>query len=161
MSFTALFSEAVVPTQRFDEVKKLPGVEEAFGSKNSIDIAFSSLASAGSSMGLWERYAQRAKDFDTIKKLTEYAWVGDFQFRPYSAKAAITEDVGLRAVTLFEIAEFRQMAAQPDKHVVLMCGPGKHEALAPLLCEPELRVWDHCVIDVETVEKLKDSLDAA
>ena len=161
MSFTALFSEAVVPTQRFEEVMTLPGVEEAFDSKDSIDIAFSSLASADSNIGLWKRYAQRATGFDTIKKLTDHDWVGDFQFRPYSAKAAITADVGLRAVTLFEISEFCAMADQPDKHVVLMCGPGKHEALMPLLTVPELKVWDHCVIDVESVEKIKDSLDAA
>ena len=61
------------------------------------------------------------------------------QYLPYSTKAPITVGSGVRAVTLFELADLVAMVRSGDKHVVLIGGPcgecavSKTEALRPLL----------------------------
>ena len=64
-----------------------------------------------------------------------------------------------RAATLFELADFVRMAAEPDKAVILVagpcrkCGAQRSRALMPLLREPTLAVWSHLVIDAETANQ--------
>ena len=99
-------------------------------------------------------------------ELAKKGWVGDVQFRPYSAKGAIQLASGIRAVTLFELDELVELAARnlkqkkSDKHVFLVVGPCldcsrlKTDALVPLLANPKLRAWNHAVIDLQTAKSL-------
>lgn len=151
--FVGLFAEAVVPSERINEVRRLPGAKAAFDRKNEIDIVLTSLASRHSAHGLWNRYAKCYPA--AIEKLEGLGWIGDLHFRPYSQDGPIRENVGIEAVTLFSLDELRTLAEHPDRHVVLVSGPGKSDALIPVVCCPELRCWDHLVTDVASALKIE------
>jgi hypothetical protein len=146
--FVGLFAEAVVPTGRLKDVKRLPGAAEAYRRKGEIDIVLTSFASRNSAHGLWNRYA--ACYPDALDQLQRLGWVGDLHFRPFAANGPIREDVGIEAVTLFTIDELRRLAEDDEKHVVLICGPGKVDALIPVINCPALRCWDYLVTDVRS-----------
>lgn len=152
IKFIGLFTDAVVRSGDFERTKELPGVEVSFRKKKSIDLVISSLASANS-IGYWNAFVRNNPVASS--RLRELGWIGDFQYRPFNAKRPITEDVDIRAMTLFELEDYRKMAAKKNKHVLLVCGPGKTDALVPLLREPALRVWDHLVLSVDTLEEIR------
>jgi DNA-binding transcriptional regulator LsrR (DeoR family) len=87
-------------------------------------------------------------------------WVGDVQFRPYSAEGPMDHACPVRAVTLFEPSSLVERVRQPDKHVVLLAGPchecsrTKTAALIPLLRQPALRLFTHLVTDLKTAHEL-------
>jgi DNA-binding transcriptional regulator LsrR (DeoR family) len=87
-------------------------------------------------------------------------WVGDVQFRPYTAEGPLLDACPVKAVTLFEIADMVRRIERPEKYVVLLagpcgeCGEPKTDALVPLLTRPSLRLWTHLVTDVQTAASL-------
>jgi hypothetical protein len=149
--FVGLFTNAVVPSDQFELTKTLQGVVESFDRRDEIEFVISSFASGKSQRGLWNKYARAVNNVE--QQLEQHGWVGDFQFRPYSNFGPIVEDIGIRAVTLFELSDFVDFTS-PEKQVLLVAPPGKSDALFPLLTEPDLNVWTHLVTDVRTVEKL-------
>ena len=72
----------------------------------------------------------------------------------------ITVDRGERAVSIFELKDLVKLAAQPNKHVVLIgapcnrCGRSKGDALLPLFREKKLKLWSHAVMDMEAAHAL-------
>lgn len=62
----------------------------------------------------------------------------------------------LRAVTLFDLEEFRSMSQTAGKHVVLMvrpcnsCGHTRAKALVAMLDSPQLQVFSDLVLDERT-----------
>ncbi len=159
--FLALFTDPVVRSEEeFRRTRSLLGVKVSFEEKDKIDLVISSLGNPNN-QGLWGRYAQEYAGVDAtfLKTLNKYGWAGDFQFRPYSTTQPITAELGIRAMTLFELKDYCEMAAQKNKHVVLVCGPGKTDALIPLLTQPDLRVWDYAVFDVDTAEAIDKKLN--
>jgi hypothetical protein len=146
--FVGLFAEAVVPTERIEEVKRLPGTARGYERKGEIDIVLTSFASRDSAHGLWNRYA--ACYPNALRQLDRLGWVGDLHFRPFAKDGPIRQDVGIEAVTLFTIDELRALAEDENKHVVLISGPGKVQALIPVINCPELRCWDYLVTDVKS-----------
>jgi hypothetical protein len=85
--------------------------------------------------------------------LDQEARVGDVMYRPFNWNGPITRDAQIRAVTLFELHELVQFAADPQKAVILVAGPcgtcgrSRDDALLPLLRVPSLDVWSHLVTD--------------
>ena len=64
-------------------------------------------------------------------------------------------DDDIRALTLFELDDFRRMTQDEDKDLVLIEGPSpdgktKTAALLPLLTNPRLRFWSRLCLDVGT-----------
>jgi hypothetical protein len=92
--------------------------------------------------------------------LIDKGHVGDVQYQPYSEVGPIRVNTGIRAVTLFELSDLVELAASPDKHVLLVAGPcircgrPKGRALRPLLTERSLRVCNHMIIDAGTAQEL-------
>ena len=87
-------------------------------------------------------------------------WLGNIQYRPYSKSGPILGDNDdWRAVTLFELEDFRGYVERKEKHIVLIarqcgiCGMTKAEALLPLL-EPGFRLFSELVIDTVTAHGL-------
>ena len=163
--YVGLFSATVVPSGQYDQVIANPGVRESFDRADEIDIVITSFASANDPHGLLQRYLQHLigkgelsqKALDEMEALD---WVGDVQFRPYTAKGPMRDGCPVRAVTLFELADLVERVKQPDKYVVLLAGPchecghTKTQALAPLLEQPGLRLWTHLVSDLRTAHEL-------
>ena len=160
VDYFGLFVSAAVPWNMYEDVKTQPGVRESFEhaarGRHRRDLA-----------GQRGRRARRPQSVpaatgsnDALGDLKRQGWVGDVQYLPYSTKAPITVGSGVRAVTLFELADLVAMVRSGDKHVVLIGGPcgdcavSKTEALRPLLEEPSLRVWSHLVLDAGTAERL-------
>ena len=139
-------------------MKKLPGVRESFERAREIDIVVSSLASASDEHGALTRFINFGKG--GASDLRRQGWVGDFQYLPLSRRGPIRLDHGIRAVTLFELADFVRMVQTKDKHVVLVAGPcgvcgrTKEDALIPLIEEPSLKIWSHLVTDAQTADRL-------
>lgn len=159
--FVGLFAEAVVPTERIEEVKRLPGTQRGYERKGEIDIVLTSFASRHSAHGLWNRYA--ACYPSALRQLDRLGWIGDLHFRPFAEDGPITQDVGIEAVTLFTIEELRKLAESDGKHVVLISGPRKIDALIPVINCPALRCWDYLVTDVNSatvIDGLRDQATA-
>jgi hypothetical protein len=82
------------------------------------------------------------------------------QHLPYSDEEPITEPVGNRAVTLFELRDLVNLAKTPDRSVLLVaaacgvCQRSRADALVPLLRSPALKVWTHLVTDIPTAREL-------
>jgi DNA-binding transcriptional regulator LsrR (DeoR family) len=97
---------------------------------------------------------------DAIRKLVRAGWVGDVLWRPYSTEGPITDNIGIRPVTMFELGGLVRLAGRPDRHVYLVVGPCpqcsnlKTEALRPILTRPGLRICNHLVIDTDTAYSL-------
>lgn len=159
VDYLGLFVSAAVPWNMYEDVKTQPGVRESFQHAPEVDIVVTSLAGAGDEHGALNRFLKLWGN-EAIEDLRSQGWVGDVQYLPYSPTGPITVKSGVRAVTLFELADMVSMVRSKDKHVVLVggpcgdCGRPKADALRPLLEEPGLRVWSHLVLDAGTAEKL-------
>ena len=163
--FVGLFSAPVVLSGEYQKVIGHPGVHESFERADEIDVVVTSFATARDEHGLLSAYLKHliAKGElrpEVLHELASMDWVGDVQFRPYSATGPIVEGCPVRAVTLFEIADLVRRIERPDKYVVLLagpcseCGTAKTEGLLPLLTQPSLRLWTHLVTDVQTAAEL-------
>jgi len=163
--YVGLFSATVVPSGQYEQVTASPGVRESFDRANEIDIVITSFASAEDRHGLLKRYLQhliekRELSEEALSEMEALGWVGDVQFRPYTAHGPMNEGCPVRAVTLFELSDLVERAKRPDKYVVLLAGPchgcshTKTKALVPLLRQPNLRLWTHLVSDLMTAHEL-------
>ncbi len=156
-----LFAQTLVRNDEFDKVKDQPGVREVFEYKyrDEIDLVATSMGDASDQHDLLGMFLREAK-LDT-NQLQKEGWVGNVQYRPYSSKGPIKEaPTMLRAVTLFELHELKQLAERRRRHVILMarqcgiCGRTRAFALKPVLTVPELRVFSRLVLDVATATDL-------
>jgi DNA-binding transcriptional regulator LsrR (DeoR family) len=163
--YVGLFSATVVPSGQYQQVISSPGVRESFARADEIDVVITSFASADDPHGLLKKYLQHLiekgeMDQKALEAMEALGWVGDVQFRPYTAEGPMDDGCPVRAVTLFEPSALVERASQPDKYVVLLagpcheCGKTKTSALIPLLRQPRLRLWTHLVTDLKTAHEL-------
>ena len=158
INYVGLFSEAMVPIEQYEEVKERPGVREAFAERKKIDIVVTSLAASDDPDGQFNELL-RLGPSDAIKDLRKRGWIGDVQWRPYSEEGPIVTPTGIRSVTLFELDDLVRLAQSPRKHVILVGSPSlrgksKGKAIRPLLEQPNLRVFNHLILDVPTATDL-------
>ena len=160
IEYYGLFAPAVVATSEYERVKDMVGVKESFEAAERIDIVLTSLATATDKHGALRQFAKvGSKGFKT-DALRAARWIGDLQYQPYSKKGPIEVDVGVRAVTLFDLRDLREFAGRRNKHVVVAAGPcgscvtPKTAAVAPLLECQELKVWTKLVMDLSTAKEL-------
>ena len=160
IEYHGLFAPAVVATREYKKVKRMVGVEESFKAAKHIDIILTSLATAADKHGALRQFAEVGKQGFKKGALRAAGWIGDLQYQPYSKKGPIEVDVGVRAVTLFDLRDLREFARRKNKHVVVVAGPcgsclvPKTAAVAPLLECEELKVWTKLVLDIETAKEL-------
>lgn len=146
----------VQSTAEYEKVKELPGVRDAFARAKEIDLVITSLARAGDEHGALYQLIQA--DRSVANLLTQCGWIGEVQHRPYSADGPIRADMGMRAVTLFELDELVELARTPNKAVLLVAGPcgkckkSKGQALRALLASDALALCTHLVTDVATAD---------
>ncbi|MCS7237397.1 MAG: sugar-binding domain-containing protein [Thermoguttaceae bacterium] len=176
----ALFTETVVSSDDFGLVTANPAVKCVMDRKNEIDIVVTSLAAASDRHGLLRRYLEWLREMGGIDeakldRMHQNGWIGDVQFRPYSAAGPMDDHCGVRAVTLLEISDLVEWANHTIsaksfgdqgkqtgsfKYIVLVAGPCaecgelKTVALKPLLENEKLRVFTHLVTDVATAQDL-------
>jgi DNA-binding transcriptional regulator LsrR (DeoR family) len=159
IAYVGLFAPAVVRARDYASVRELPGVKESFGVAGQIDIVLTSLGSPSHGHGDFYEF-MRMGSREGFQALRRAGWIGDVQYRAYSAKGPLTLDTKVRAVALFELAELVRLAKRPGKHVVLVagpcsvCGKPRSDAVRALLEEPSLKVWTHLVTDVATAREL-------
>ncbi|MGQ9607183.1 MAG: hypothetical protein ACUVTW_13365 [Thermogutta sp.] len=165
VEYVGLFSETLVSSQEFDRVRSNPSVRRSFAMAEEVDIVMTSFASANDPHGMLGQFLYAlledgAVTRQDIERMRRIGWVGDVQFRPYSARSPIFDECPVRVVTLFEIPDLVRLANTPDKYVVLIAGPCsecgmlKTEALLPLMRNPDLRLWTHLVTDLGTAHAL-------
>ena len=158
IGYVGLFAPSVVKATDYRKAKTQLGVKEGFDRKRDIDVVITSLASRKDADGDLNQFLR--DDVRTQRLLEKHGWVGDVQYRPYSASGPIQQHTPTRAVTLFELEELVKLANQDDKHVILAAGPcGKcgrtrEDALLPLMNNPELKLWTHLILDLGTAEQL-------
>jgi DNA-binding transcriptional regulator LsrR (DeoR family) len=165
VEYVGLFSEPLVSREEYDRVRQNPSVRHSFERAKEIDIVITSFAAAQDEHGMLGQFLKALQQEGTITQaqidtMVRAGWVGDVQFRPYSATGPIVEECPVQVVTLFEIEELVALAQQPNKYVVLIAGPCsecqrlKTDALRPLLTNPRLRLWTHLVMDLATAYDL-------
>ena len=162
-----LFAESLVQAGSFDFVKTHVGVREAFEEKDNVDIVVTAMGSFSDRHDLLRRALIDSTGKENVFPSYARTWLGNVQYRPFTADGpVIEEDDQLRAVTLFELEDFVDMATRRDKLVVLMarqCGRcvldesaniTRVDALRPLLRSPKLRVWSELIVDQVTARQL-------
>lgn len=160
VQYVGLFCPTVVECSRYEELKNALGVRESFARRGEIDIVVTSFAAADDDHGLLRRFLESAGGQDSLRLLADEGWLGEIQFRPFSPRGPILTDRGVRAVTLFEIAELVALAQTPGKSIVLLsapcirCGRTRTSALRAILRTPELAAWTHLVTDARTARDL-------
>ena len=159
IAYVGLFAPAFVRTRDWARMRQGPGVKESFDRAREIDVLVTALGSPSHGHGDFFRFMQIGSE-KGLQALRRAGWIGDVQYRPYSAKEPLRIDAQVRAVTLFELSDLVQLAARHDKHVVLVAGPcsicrkPRTDAIRPLLIEPGLKVWKTIVTDVATAQEL-------
>ena len=151
-----LFAETMVPASEYSQIINRPGIKEVLARKDEIDIVVTAMGDFADEDDQLRKYlVSTGVDIDN----SEY--LGNVQYRAYSAKQPILEQNDqMRAVTLFELDEFKDMASRKGKHVVLLagscglCGNTHTSALLPLLENPNLKVWSELIVDVEVSQAL-------
>jgi len=174
--YVGLFAASGLSAERYKrDIRRYP-VSVAFDRKDEIDIIITSLASAKDKHGNLNQFLEAQKgetgeEGEDVDKLHEAGWIGDLQYRPFSATGDIKGVQKTWAVTLFELDALRKFAAKPDKHLLLVSGPcvdcksTREAPMEVLLSVPDLKVWTHVIMDVTTAEKLvamaeeKDALE--
>jgi DNA-binding transcriptional regulator LsrR (DeoR family) len=165
ISYQGLFVPPVVAAEDYKKVVDTPGIAESFRRASEIDIVVTSVARADDEHGELHRLMKLAAEreergTETVAALEKENWVGDAMYRPFSPSGPIISDHGARAVSLFELPQLVEMAKKPNKHVVLVvtpctrCRESKQTALAPLLSEESLRIWNHLYLDAATAQAL-------
>jgi DNA-binding transcriptional regulator LsrR (DeoR family) len=127
--------------------------------RNRIDLIVSSMGDPIDEHDLLRRSLEE-HGVDT-QELLDQGWVGNFQYRPYTAHGPVIEPhQEYRAVTLYELEDFRRLAHEQGKYILLIarqcgiCNRTRAEALRPLLTEPGLRVFNRLCLDVATAHEL-------
>ncbi len=154
-----LFSETLVTVRDFKRLIKRADISQAFKQRDSIDVVVTSRGAVDDVHDLYTRLL--TGEGIPLEVLKAKGWLGNVQYRPYTAQGpAAEEPKDLRAVTLFELSDFVEMARRKDKYVVLIarscsiCHNPQAAALRPLLEVPELKVWSHLVMDVSVAQAI-------
>lgn len=138
-----LFAENVVQVADYAKILLSKGVRETYAHKDSIEIIVTS-------MGDFDDPHDQLRSF--LDDSWKSSWVGNVQYRPFDDEGPV--DGSERAVTLFEISDFVRLAAQRDRHVLLIarqcsaCGKAYGRALRSILTNPRLKVWSQLFLDV-------------
>jgi len=158
-STVGLFAETLVPLKAFPQIKQQTGVKEAFAARDTIDVVVTSMGDVQDAHDLLCMFLEQSGQ--DLRRLQAGGWVGNVQYRPYTAKGPVKEKpTDLRAVTLFELEDLARVAVQKNKHVILIarqcgiCGRTRAEALLPLLTNPSLKVFSTLVMDAATAREL-------
>lgn len=157
--YFGLFAPSVVHVNDYERLRQQPGVAECFAAAREIDVVISSLASAEDPHGMLNEYLHTRPEAD-MAALRKAGWIGDVQYRPYSATGPLREPAGLRAVTVIELKDLVAMAGQRSKSVILVAAPcgkchkSRTAALLPLLHMPRLKLWTDIVMDAQTAREL-------
>lgn len=148
-----------VASNQYQQTLKNPAVKVAFEKKHEIDIVVTALASVHDEHGCMRSLIDY-QGGESPSWMTRSRVIGDIQYRPFSEKGPVLERGSLRAITLFELAELREMVQQDGKYVVLIagpcdvCGKTREAALKPVMVNDDLKVWSHLVCDLDTAEGL-------
>jgi DNA-binding transcriptional regulator LsrR (DeoR family) len=163
IDYVGLFAPAVVEAEAFEKVKTLPGVKESFDSAKDIDLVVTSLAAADDEHGELNEFLSHtgSQTESALTALQKAGWVGDLHYYPYSSEGPITDvSTSVRSVSLFDLEALTELAAEENKHVIVVagpcgrCGKTKETALRPLLDSPRLKVWTDIVMDLTTAREL-------
>lgn len=154
-----LFAENLVRSRDFPDVQARTGVYEAFEKKGDIDIVVTAMGDIEDAHDLLRLFLE--KSGVPVHALRKAGWVGNVQYRPFTETGPVRErEDDFRAVTLFELDEFVDLAKTRDKHILLiarqcgLCGRTRARALLPLLKEKSLKVWSEIIMDVPTAREL-------
>jgi DNA-binding transcriptional regulator LsrR (DeoR family) len=155
-----MFAELVVPAGQFKDIKGRPGVKEVFQAREEekIQIIVSSMGDFDDEDDLLRQFLIDAGL--TPDQLKRSGWVGNVQYRPFTAMGPVIEKSGYRAVTLYELDDLVQFADKKNRHVILMarqcaiCGKTRAKSLRPLLQVSKLRVFSELVMDSATAREL-------
>jgi hypothetical protein len=159
LEYVGMFCEPVARVSDYDDAKKHLGVRDAFEEAGKIDIVVTSLGTRDDEHGMFTNMFR--VEPRVLGHLDKRGWIGDVQWRPYSATGAILEPKNMkRAVTLFEIEDFVRLANTAGKYVFLIAGPcykcdkSKSKALLPLLAAKSLCAFNRLITDVPTAKGL-------
>lgn len=153
-----LFAENLVPARDIGAIRSRSGVKEAFGLKDKIDVIVTAMGDFEDEHDNLKGYLSEAGA--NTEDLVRYC--GNVQYRPYDASGNPILEKGkqLRPVTLFELDELADMAANRWKRVLLIsrsCAQCQNRtrarALRPLL-ERKEKCFSNLVIDIDTAREL-------
>jgi hypothetical protein len=115
-----LFAETLVPQDAFDRIKDRPGVKEAFGERESINLVVTSMGDVRDEHDLLLMFLEQSPPGKGRPRTEK--WRGNVQYRPYTADGPVLETgKELRAVTIFELKHLVQ-AASPRRNTDYSAG---------------------------------------
>ena len=152
-----LFCQTMCHVGDFQRVTEQSGFKEAMRNRDDINIIVNSMGCPDDPHDLLSH--SLVQEGAIVNKWKErLSVVGNVQYRPFTRLGPVREGIDeLRAVTLFELADFVGWTKTVDKCLLLIsrqCGVCKEagtrscaKALYPLLTQPSLRVFTEIVVD--------------
>ena len=154
-----LFAETLVPAGEFEDLRGHTGIKDAFNAKEDIDLVVTAMGDFDDPHDLLSLFLRDSKV--DLKALRRRGWLGNVQYRPFTAKGPVKETgKELRAVTVFELEDLVNLAKDRSKEVILMarqcglCSRPRAGALRALLSNPGLRVFSRLVLDRATAAEV-------
>ena len=154
-----LFAETLVRAGDFPGLPGHTGIKEAFAAKDDIDLVVTAMGDFNDPHDLLALFLEDSGQ--DLKALRERGWLGNVQYRPFTAKGPVHEAPDdLRAVTVFELEDLVQLARDRQKQVILMarqckrCPRPRAGALRALVTNPDLKVFSRLVMDAATAQEL-------
>jgi DNA-binding transcriptional regulator LsrR (DeoR family) len=147
--FVSLHAPALVRSGRFEELKTLEGIREAYQCVDQIDIIATSASGWSDEHSMHHNYMKNSPK--SLKMLQEAGCVGDMLWRPLSDAGPIELNTEIRAMTVLELPDLEKFIQQ-GKHVLLALGPcslchaPKTDILRAILNQPK-RLITHLVVD--------------
>lgn len=166
-----MFTEPMMRAEAFEEMRKPENAQEHFGfhhaakHRGDVDVVFTGLGDPLQKFDLYRSFLSDSGVVDVDGWIHANGIVGNVQYRPYTSNGPYLETLrNMRPVTLLEFEDFRELARQRDKYVVLAVRNSEHgenraRALRPLLdlANTHMRVFSHLIVDAETVKILLES----
>jgi len=148
-SFVALHSPALVEAESEAQLRKLPGIKEAYESASEIDIIVTSTSCWRDEHSMLRHYMNVAGA--SVEELEKEGCLGDVLWQPFGSAGPFELNSHIRAMTIMRLSELSELVAN-GKHVLLVAGPcaschrPKAEIVKTIL-DQEHRLITHLVTD--------------
>lgn len=163
-----MFTEPMMKAGDFERMRDSTDDRSHFGfthaarHKADIDVVFTGLGDPGQKFDLYRSFLFDSGRDDVDAWIREKGILGNVQYRPFTAEGPYRESPDeMRPVTLLEFDDFRRLAEQKFKYVILAVRKSEHgesraATLRALLNKKatHLRAFSHLVLDSETAKEL-------
>lgn len=119
-SFVALHAPAMIKAELEEQLRMLPGIQEAYGRSKEIDVIVTGTSCWTDPHSMLRQYLHVAEG--SVERLEKAGCLGDMLWQPLGPDGPFDLKTPLRAMTIMQLGEVSEFVAK-KKHVLLVAGP--------------------------------------